>query len=107
MKKLKITILVILLNVLMIKTIEACDLLSVNIGGVKSTLDFINEVILVGLLVKIGKVMTTNLQGIHVRISSNLAAAVPSHFNCPCLYPIIESAVLVALNINVSATGPG
>ena len=40
MKKLKITILVILLNVLMIKTIEACDLLSVNIGGVKSTLDF-------------------------------------------------------------------
>ena len=41
MKKLKITILVILLNVLMIKTIEACDLLSINIGGDKSTLNFI------------------------------------------------------------------
>ena len=44
MKKLKITILVILLNVLMIKTIEACDLLSVNIGGDKSTLNFYGEI---------------------------------------------------------------
>ena len=41
MKKFKISILVILLNVLMIKSIEACDLLSVNIGGDKSTLNFI------------------------------------------------------------------
>ena len=40
MKKFKITILVILLNVLMIKAIEACDLLSVNIGGDKSTINF-------------------------------------------------------------------
>ena len=40
MKKFKITILVILFNVLMIKAIEACDLLSVNIGGDKSTIDF-------------------------------------------------------------------
>ena len=41
MKKFKITILVILFNVLMIKAIQACDLLSVNIGGDKSTLNFI------------------------------------------------------------------
>ena len=41
MKKFKISILVILLNVLIIKSIEACDLLSVNIGGDKSTLNFI------------------------------------------------------------------
>mgnify|MGYP000962910005 FL=1 len=40
MKKFKITILAILLNVLMIKAIEACDLLSVNIGGDKSTINF-------------------------------------------------------------------
>jgi len=40
MKKFKITILVILFNILMIKAIEACDLLSVNIGGDKSTIDF-------------------------------------------------------------------
>ena len=40
MKKFKITILVILLNVLTIKAIEACDLLSVNIGGDKSTINF-------------------------------------------------------------------
>ena len=40
MKKFKITILVILLNVLTIKAIEACDLLSVNIGGDKSTIEF-------------------------------------------------------------------
>ena len=39
MKKFKITILVILLNVLTIKAIEACDLLSVNIGGDKSTIN--------------------------------------------------------------------
>jgi|TARA_Y100000294_G_C8505367_1_gene316519 hypothetical protein len=40
MKKFKIAFLVILLNVLMIKAIEACDLLSVNIGGDKSTINF-------------------------------------------------------------------
>ena len=39
MKKFKITILVILLNVLTIKAIEACDLLSVNIGGDKSDIE--------------------------------------------------------------------
>ena len=32
MKKFKIILLVILLNILMVKAIEACDLLSVNIG---------------------------------------------------------------------------
>ena len=40
MKKFKITIIVILLNVLTTKAIEACDLLSVNIGGDKSTINF-------------------------------------------------------------------
>ena len=44
MKKFKISILVILLNVLMIKSTEACDLLSVNIGGDKSTLNFYGEI---------------------------------------------------------------
>ena len=43
MKKFKITILVILFNVLMIKAIEACDLLNINIGGDKSTINFFDS----------------------------------------------------------------
>ena len=45
MKKFKITIIVILLNILIIKSIEACDLLDVNIGGDKSTLNFYGEIL--------------------------------------------------------------
>ena len=37
MKKFKIILLVILLNILMVRAIEACDLLSINIGGDKSS----------------------------------------------------------------------
>ena len=44
MKKFKITILVILFNVLMIKAIEACDLLNINIGGDKSTINFFGSI---------------------------------------------------------------
>ena len=39
MKEFKIILLVILLNILMVKAVEACDLLSVNIGGDKSSTD--------------------------------------------------------------------
>ncbi len=43
MKKLKILILIILFNLVSFKSIQACDLLGVEIGGNTSTLEFIGQ----------------------------------------------------------------
>ncbi len=44
MKKFKIALLVILLNIITVKAIEACDLLSINIGGDKSSTAIFGEI---------------------------------------------------------------
>ena len=43
MKKLKILILIILFNLVTFKSIQACDLLGVEIGGNTSTLEFLSQ----------------------------------------------------------------